>query len=129
MKARMEVKGLEDYAAKLVKAGADIDACANKALAAAAPILYNSILPLIPVDTGNLREHLVVNGPIQKDNAHFVYIEMDMQDREQMLYAVYQEFGTARQPARAYMRTGVSRAKARASQAIKDVFEQYLEAL
>jgi len=127
--AKLDVKGLEEYLQRLVNAEKDVDACADKALAAAAPILYESILAGIPVDTGNLRDHLVLNGPYNAGNKHYIYVEIDMQDREQMLYAVYQEFGTPTQPARSYMRTGVSRAKKRASQAMQDVFEQYLNAL
>lgn len=129
MRAKLDVSGLQDYANKLVKAGADIDAAADQALTDAAQILYASILPRIPVDTGNLRDHLVINGPIRSDNRHYVYVEIDLQDREQMLYAVYQEFGTARHPARSYIRTGVQSAKSRASKAMQTAFEKYLASL
>lgn len=135
MAAKLSVKGLEDYARKLVQKGQDIDAIADKAVVEAAQILYDSIAPRVPISAdgshgrppGTLRAHLVVNGPIVKDNAHFAYAEIDMRDREMMLYAVYVEFGTPHTPAQSYIRTGFNAGKSRASRAMSDLFKSFVE--
>lgn len=129
MRAKLNVSGMEDYLQRLVDAEKDVDAVADEALLAAGQILYAEIEKRIPVETGNLREHLVVNGPVRKDNKHFVYVEIDMRDREQMLYAVYVEYGRAKKGAHPYIRPGVRAAKPLALQAMAAVFQKYLDAL
>jgi len=125
----MNLTGLQDYLEKLARAEREVDAAADEALAAAGPILFSAIQPLIPVATGDLFFHLRMNGPIRRDNEHFLYVEIDIRERDEMLKALAQEFGTPTQAAQPYIRPGVQAGRARARQAMKAVFEQYLEAL
>lgn len=129
MRAKLDVTGMADYLNKLARAGADIDRCADEALQAAAAPLHAEIAARVPVDTGDLLQHLHINGPIRADNKHYIYVEIDMRDREKMLYAVYVEFGHGKVAPRSYIRRGVAAGKPRAAAAMKAVFERWLESL
>ena len=127
MRAAFTVKGIDEYLEKLRQAGEDLDAAVDVGLKNAAEILIAEMRARVPVDSGNLRDHLVVNGPFRIGDAHFVYVELDMIDREAMLYGVFQEFGTPHMEPHSYIRAGKAAGKSRARKALVDALNTVTE--
>jgi HK97 gp10 family phage protein len=127
MKAFIDLKGIEEYLVQLQKAEKDLDVAADNGLRAAGEILIAEMRARVPFDTGNLRDHLVLNGPFQDGDDHYVYAELDMRDRENMLYGVFVEYGTVYTEPRSYIRAGRNAAKSKARQAMISELNKVLE--
>ena len=77
MKGYFRVDGLEAYLEKLNAAGQNVDAAADRAVAAGGEVVFQTMLDRVPVDTGKLKAHLTETGrtPVQRQgNLHFMEI-------------------------------------------------------
>lgn len=126
--AYFTVRGLEEYMDTLLKAGRDIDAAAQRALEKGAPILQSEMQALVPIDEGNLLEHIQIDGPHQEGN--YSYIEVGVihksgfTDAETARYGNAQEYGWSSggkfHPGRSYIRPAIDRKRALVLRTIRE---------
>jgi HK97 gp10 family phage protein len=93
-RARFELKGLSEYLEALQQAGVDIDAAAQRALEAGGTILEAEMETLVPVDEGNLKAHIVMDGPHQDGNFSYVEVGVVGADEKTAIYGNVQEYGS-----------------------------------
>lgn len=124
MKAKLTTKGLEEYLERLAQKAVDIDAAAAAALTAGGDVLVQGERGRVPVDTGNLKEHIAATEP--KQDGNFVYIEVGLvaADAETAIYGAAQEYGTARMEANPYHRPTMDVDLGKARKAMRDSLEQ-----
>ena len=128
VKASFSTKGFEAYLEDIQRAGKDIDAAATRALQAGAEIVQNEMRALVPVDTGNLLEHIKIRGPFTEGNRNFVEIgvihQVDYTDAETAKYGNAQEYGWLSggkyHHGKSYIRAGWDQAKRNAMKAIRE---------
>jgi HK97 gp10 family phage protein len=111
----------------LGKMGGDIDAAAAGALRAGAEVLLGGMYERVPVDKGNLRDHLRVAQPARDGNTHSVMVGVIGADAETARYAHAQEYGTSSMPAQPYVRPAVDTLKGKARQAMIAHLAQEIE--
>jgi len=123
--AYLKLTGMEQYLEALQKAGADIDAAAQRALVAGGAILEAEMDALVPVETGNLKGQIVLDGPHQDGNYNFVLVGVVHADAETAIYGNVQEYGSPSKniPAQSYIRAAVDRKAAAARKAIRESFK------
>jgi HK97 gp10 family phage protein len=117
------MKGFDEYFEKLVKAGRDIDAAADRANVAAGDVILEGMEELVPRDTENLAEHLERSEPEVDGNYHSVNVGMQKTpkpDADTARYGNVQEYGSARTPAQSYIRAGFDRKRSNARKAQKE---------
>lgn len=130
VRTRMSLKGLDEYLEALAKAGRDVDAVAAKALEAGAKVMQARMIALVPVDTGNLKDHIKIKGPIQ--NGNYIYIEVgiihdrDFTDDETARYANSVEYGNSSMAAQPFIRPAIEGGKGAALREMKTVLLQEL---
>jgi len=122
MRARFDLKGFDEYFEAIQKVGIDIDAAAQRALGAGAEVLHTEMDVLVPKDTGNLQDHIVIDGPFQDGNVSWVEVGVVNADAETAIYANVQEY---RSPSKhikpqSYIRAAVDRKAAAAKKAIRE---------
>jgi HK97 gp10 family phage protein len=101
-RATLDVKGMDQYLEAIQKAGIDIDAAAQRALAAGAEVLHAEMDHLVPVGNaaegdehpGNLRKAIVIEGPYQDGNVSYVQIGVVNADADTAIYGNVQEYGS-----------------------------------
>jgi HK97 gp10 family phage protein len=104
MKSRLDLKGFDEYLAKVAQAGADIDAVTDEALGVGGKILVDGMLSRAPELTGELKRHIQMTQPAADGNNHFVKVGIYDVQRERQTYFFYQEMGTASTAAHPYIR-------------------------
>lgn len=124
MKTKLSTKGFEEYLENIVQAGKDVDESAKRALLIGAEIIQEEMIELVPVETGNLRDHIKIKGPEQDGNYISVEIgiihDIRYTDKRTAIYGTVQEYGSATNPAQPYIRPGITRARRKAMKAMKD---------
>ena len=118
-KATLEVKGLEALMENILRAGVDIDAASQRALAKGAEILQSEMDALVPVDTGNLKSNITIDGPFQDGNFSYVQVGVVHADAETAIYGNVIEYGSRNRPARSYIRAAIESKRAAAMSAIR----------
>ena len=118
-KATLEVKGLESLMENIMRAGADIDAAAQRALAKGAEILQSEMDALVPVDTGNLKSNITIDGPFQDGNFSYVQVGVVHADAETAIYGNVIEYGSGHVKAQSYIRAAIDRKASAAMSAIR----------
>ncbi len=139
---KFSMRGFEEYLERIAQAGKDVDAAADRALLAAAEILQKGMKSRVPVDTGNLRDHIKIKGPEQDGNYHSVEVGVihnrQYTDADTARYgnvqeygrvvdnatAIDTEFGSVRKSAHPYIRPTL---KGDASKALKAMRESLKE--
>lgn len=120
----INLKGLDQWLEDLARAGKDVDEAASKAILAGAEVIQLEMRVLAPVDTGNLREHIRIKGPIRDGNYHFVEVgvihEIAFTDADTARYANAQEYGTSKMAAHPYIRPGWDGGRRAALAAMKE---------
>ena len=124
LSATLTLKGLDEYLENVRKAGVDIDAAVDRALIAGAEIMQEEMKGLVPVDTGNLRNHIIINGPIQNGNYHYVEIGVINADETTARYAKVVEYGRPKIQARSFIRTGRDRSRKKVYNAMRESLKQ-----
>jgi HK97 gp10 family phage protein len=128
MKSAFEITGFEEYYEVLTKASVDVNLISREALAEASEILLADMQARVPVDTGNLREHLRIHVP--SGEGDFNYREIGIlhhrffTDKKTAIYARVVEFGSIYVGARSYIRAAIRAKRAQ----ILNLFYQRLKA-
>jgi hypothetical protein len=126
--AYFTVRGLEEYMDAILKAGKDIDAAAQRALTKGAPILQSEMQDLVPIDEGNLFEHIQVDGPHQMGNFSWVEVgvihKSGSTDAKTARYGNAQEYGWSSggkfHPGKSYIRPAIDRKRALVLRTIRE---------
>lgn len=125
VRVSFELKGLDEYLEKISRAGRDVDAAAGRAVAVGGDVLLAGMQRRVPVDTGNLKDHLE-RSEVDKDG-NFVFVSVGMKPASQVdaataRYGNAQEYGYKRgkkhYPPRSYIRASFDsdKSKVRAAQ-------------
>jgi HK97 gp10 family phage protein len=117
-KAKLVTKGLLESLEILAEAGQDVDAAAEDMLVAGGEVLLAGMQQRVPKDTHNLEHHLVIDGPFEDGNYHYVLVGIPHDrrtDADTARYGNAQEYGTSSMPAQSYIRSTaqLDRAKVR----------------
>jgi len=127
-KAKLDLKGFEAYLEAIAQAGKDVDASASKALLAGAQPVQAEMQALAPELSGNLKEHIQIDGPYQEGNYHYIDVGLigkrSMTDADTMRYGLAQEYGTSSMEAHPYIRPGKDRARAKSRAAMRESLEE-----
>ena len=120
-------KSIEELMEQLRQAGADLDAAAGDAVAAAGDALLTEMVERVPVDTGNLRDHLRRTEPAHDGNYVWVEVGLDRRaDAETARYGTVQEYGAADTPAQPYIRPALDNGKTKARRAMVSALKERL---
>ncbi len=123
-RTQLTMRGLDAYLEALALAGADIDAAADRALLKAAQIIQQRMIDLVPVDTGNLQEHILIKGPQQEGNRHWIEVgiiyDRNYTDAETARYANSVEYGNSSMAAQPFIRPAIDQTKSAALRAMKE---------
>jgi HK97 gp10 family phage protein len=117
---KLELSGLSNYLEDLARAGQDVDAAAQRALAKGAEQILPSMQDLVPKDTHNLEAHLSIEGPHQEGNFSYVDIGIITADKDTAIYGNVQEYGSSSVAAQPYIRPALKSRKAAAMRAMKE---------
>lgn len=131
MKATVSTRGLDDLLENLAKKTTDVDAVVQAALTESANVLQAEMKRLAPMDTGNLRDHIVIHGPVTEGNTTFVEVGVihsrNLTDADTARYANVQEYGSSKTSAKSFVRSGTANAKARARKALVKALQEALQ--
>ncbi len=127
-KTQLTTNGFAEYLERLAKAGQDIDAIADEALASGGQVLVDGMRARVPVDTHNLQDHIRIKGPIQDGNFHYIEVgiihDRAFTDAETARYGNVQEYGSANTPAQPFARPTMDSDMGKARKAMRQVFEE-----
>ena len=108
MKAKLTVTGLDDYLLALHKAGEDINKISREALGEAGEVLQAEMKRRVPVDTGNLRDHIEIFTPSGEGDFNYVRVGIvGLPDKQTAKQAIAVEFGSVHQASQSYIRSAV----------------------
>jgi HK97 gp10 family phage protein len=125
VRGNLSMKGLERYLEDLTAAGANVDECADRALAAGGDVALEGMQRRAPEDTGNLKGKLAASAPETDGNLHVVRIGLAADvDAETARYGNAQEYGTASMPAQPYVRPTFDEDKSKISGAMRSQLKQ-----
>lgn len=121
-KARFDLKGLDEYIESLQQAEVDIDAAVQRALKKGGEVLEKEMDQRVPVDSGNLKDHINIDGPHQEGNFSYVEVGVVNADEETAIYGNVQEYGSPSKNIRAqpYIRPAIDGRKNAVKNAIKE---------
>lgn len=118
--------GLHDFDAQIAALNAALIAALPGIVMDAAAIAEQEILRRAPVDTGALVSSLDLAGKHRKSSASaVVQVERSGKGGAEH-YAVFAEYGTARQPAKPFFRPGFAAAEPRMQQFITSAIEDII---
>ena len=135
----VKVDGLADLGARMKGLSEAVNnRIARAATAAGAVVLRNSAQQKVPVDTGNLKKNVIVKrlpkGESNLTSEHIVTVRKGKLTAKQKgsglkdaYYGQFVEFGTAKMPARSFLRKAYDEDKQKAVEAIKDRIEKRLK--
>ncbi|BCY18690.1 hypothetical protein hrd7_25390 [Leptolinea sp. HRD-7] len=115
------------YLAKLDRTIADIDGAADRAALAGARVAEKGMKRRVAVLTGELQEHIEIDGPRRDGNVHSVEIGVLRKkgaSAEIARKANAQEYGTSSMPAHPYARPTMIEDKAEINKAIRESLEK-----
>lgn len=119
-----KTSGFEEYLERVIQAGQDIDASADKALSAGGEVIQNEMLVNVPILSGNLADHIQIKGPEQDGNYHSVEVgvihDKNFTDEETARYGNAQEYGSVKNEAHPFIRPGIANSKTKARKAMKE---------
>jgi len=121
---KLTTKGFEEYLENLAKLGKDIDMITDKALKAGGEVLLKGMRRRVPKDTHNLENHLVIEGPRQDGNYHYILVGLVRPDADTARYGTAQEYGTSSMAAQPYIRPTIDEDKGKAGKAMLEVFKE-----
>jgi len=129
-RAHWSMKGMEQYLEEIAQAGIDIDEAADRALMAGAAPLHSEMLQLVPIGDpaegdphpGNLKQHIVIEGPLRDGNVHYVRVGVVNADADTLEYGVVQELGSPSKHIRpqSYIRAAIDHKKSATRKAIRE---------
>lgn len=124
--ARFELKGLEEYAERLKKAGGDVDEAVAEAVDEIKEGVKDDIQKWASkhVSTGAVLDSVDASDVIQDRNAIYAEVGINTKIKETSWHAVFVEYGTPRMAADPGVRTAFTKWKARQKSIFKRVFEK-----
>ncbi len=124
VRAKMDLKGFDEYLENIARAGQAIDPVASRAVEAGGEVLLSGMQSRAPKDTHNLEHSLKVDGPHQDGNLHYVEVGLPRgTDAETARYGNAQEYGTSSMAAQPYVRPTLDSDMSKARKAMRQVFE------
>jgi HK97 gp10 family phage protein len=78
----------------------------------------------VPKDTHNLESHLVIWGPRQDGNFHYILVGLVNADAKTARYGTAQEYGTSSMAAQPYIRPTLDEDKSKAGKAMLEVLKE-----
>jgi len=121
---KLTTKGFEEYLENLAKLGKDIDVITDKALKAGGEVLLKGMRRRVPKDTHNLENHLIIDGPHQDGNYHYILVGLVRPDADTARYGTAQEYGTSSMAAQPYIRPTIDEDKGKAGKEMLEVFKE-----
>jgi len=129
MKANLSVKGLEEMLEGMAKAGDDVDEAAAEAVMTGGAVALAGFKSRVAVDTGKLRDSLVVTEPEQDGNV--ITISVGQPDRgankvskRLAIYGNVQEFGSSSMAAHPYVRPTMAADKGKINRAMVETLKE-----
>ena len=126
---RFDLKGLGEWLEQLAQAGENVDQAAQETIAEAAVAVQEKMLNLVPIDTGNLYNHIQIDGPYQEGNFSWVDVgvihNIGFTDADTAIYGNVMEYGSARIAARPYIRPALKSSRGVVRDALKTVMARY----
>lgn len=123
------LEGLNDYFEQLAQAGEDVDAVAAEVIAEGGVELQTEMQSLVPIDSGNLHDHIQMDGPTREGNFTFVDVGVihvvSKTDAETARYGNVMEYGSATTAAQPYIRPALKRKKGVVKQAMQKVLTRF----
>jgi HK97 gp10 family phage protein len=119
----IDTKGFEEYLEKVALAGRSVDDAARRAVIAGAEVAKEGMRKRVPVDTGNLQEHIDFTDPELEGNIVFVLVGVIDADAETARYGNAQEYGTASMAAQPYVRPTMDHDAGRIKAAMRAALE------
>lgn len=135
----VKVEGLRELGERMKSLSDDVNnRIARAATAAGAVVIRNAAQAKVPVDTGNLKKNIIVKrlpkGESSLTSEHIVTVRQGKLTKKQKekglgdaFYGRFVEYGTAKMPARPYLRPAYDQNKERAVEAIKDRIKKRIE--
>ena len=128
MKSAFQITGLEEYLDALHRAGENINNISRDALAVASEILVNDMKSNVPIDTGNLLDHIKIKVPTAEGNYNYREIgiihDIEYTDEKTAIQARAVEFGSVNMSARPFIRPAISKNR----RLIMNIFRNRLKA-
>lgn len=123
------LKGLEGYLEDLARVAENIDDPVQEVLIEAAVDVQEEMRNLVPIDTGNLYDHIQIDGPHQEGNFSYVMVgvihDASRTDADTAIYGNVMEYGSARVAAQPYIRPALKKKKSVIKEALKKIFARY----
>jgi HK97 gp10 family phage protein len=111
MKSAFQITGFEEYAEKLVRAGLKINQVSRDALDEASKIILAEMQSRVPVDTGNLLNHLTIKTPTREGDYNYreigIIYDLAYTDKKTSIQARTVEFGSVHMAARPFIRPAI----------------------
>jgi HK97 gp10 family phage protein len=111
MKSQFPVTGLDEYLEVLQNAGEDINEVSRSALAEAGEMFQSAMVARVPVDSGNLRDHIKIFTPSAEGDYNYVAVgiihDLAYTDKETAIQARAVEFGSVHMAAHPFIRPAV----------------------
>ncbi|MHB9031922.1 MAG: HK97-gp10 family putative phage morphogenesis protein [Anaerolineae bacterium] len=129
MKASLSVKGVDEMLEGLAKAGEDVDEAASEAVVAGGAVALAGFKSRVPVDTGQLRDSLVVTDPEQEGNVITVTMGHPRTGPQKApadvaRYGNVQEFGSSSMAAQPYVRPTMASDKGKINRAMVETLKE-----
>lgn len=128
----VKIDGLQELGQRMKSLSSDVNnRIARAATVAGAVVIRKAAQQKVPVDTGNLKKNIIVKrlpkGETPMTSEHIVTVRQGKLTEKQKgsgiqdaFYGRFVEYGTAKMPARPYMRPAYDENKEKAVEAIKD---------
>lgn len=108
MKGEFTIKGLKKYTEELEAAAEQVDPICRDTLFEAAQTMQEQMRERVPILSGRLYEHILIDGPNSNGNFHFVEVgiihNLSFTPKDVAIQANVVEFGSARQAAQPFLR-------------------------
>jgi len=127
-RVKLTTKGFEPFMEQIVSMGKDLDMITDRALMAGGQVLLDGMRRRAPELTGKLKDSLVIDGPHQDGNFHFILVGMPRSAGADVArYGNAQEYGTSSMAAQPYLRPTLDEDKRKAGAIMKKIFIEELK--
>lgn len=122
---KLTTRGFDEYLERIAEAGRSVDDAAARAIVAGCNVALQGMESRVAVDTGNLREHLGIDGLHKDGNYVFAKVGvLDQGDGKTAIYANVQEYGSSSVAAHPFVRPTFDEDKAKIRAAMRQSLEE-----
>lgn len=125
---KFTLNGVGAYLEELVRLGKDIDEVAQEVVLEAGQTIQADMQNFVPVDTGNLHDHIQIDGPHRDGNFHFVEVgvihDAAFTDAKTAIYGNVIEYGSSSVNAQPYIRPALAKNRTIMRKTLKTLFER-----